>query len=98
MNAGGYPSDYVCPLSREYMEDPVAIGENGCKRYFSREYLVQSLRVAGPFNPLTRMPLSPEEVPAVDDEHLARIRAWRARHPELEEEGQPFESPSAGAP
>ncbi|MCY4472392.1 MAG: hypothetical protein OXC07_06180 [Kistimonas sp.] len=93
-NAEGYPCDYVCPLSRDYMDDPVAILEgNGRRRYFSRQCLFESLIVAGPFNPLTRERLSLEEVPAVDVEHLARIHAWRVKHPELEEEGRAFVPP-----
>ncbi|MCY4472401.1 MAG: hypothetical protein OXC07_06225 [Kistimonas sp.] len=95
-DAEGLPQDYMCPLSRAYMDDPVAIGaENDCWHYFSRHYLLESLQRAGPFNPLTRAPLTREAVPAVDEEYRSRIRAWRVAHPELEEEGKPFVAPGS---
>ncbi len=86
MNAGGYPHDYVCPITLIYMDDPVLIIESqNSWSYFSRRSLIQALRDAGPFNPLTRSPLYPQDVPEVDQEHLQRITAWRERHPELED-------------
>ena len=94
-NSAGYPYDYICPISRSYMEDPVAIvGDNNVRRHFSAGWLLKSLTMVGPFNPLTRSPLYPYEVPAmVDQAHRARIHAWRVRHPELEENGEPFVPP-----
>jgi len=86
LNAAGCPHDYLCPISLMYMDDPVVIieSQSNCM-YFSRRSLLRALREAGPFNPLTRSPLYPDEVPEVDQEYLARINAWRRQHPELEE-------------
>ena len=87
VNAGGYPHDYVCPITLTYMDDPVLIIQSQTSwNYFSRRNLIQALRDSGPFNPLTRCPLCEQDVPEVDQEHLKRINAWREQHPELEEE------------
>jgi len=89
LNAEGYPYDYVCPISLVYMDDPVAIVET-CKNYnwYSRSGLMRALENHS-VNPLTGTLLRREDVPEVDQEHLARIKAWRKKHPELEDEQDP---------
>ncbi len=90
----GCPRDYICPISLEYMTDPVGIAEdNGRTNYFSGRQLMRALTELGPVHPLTRRPLLPQDVPAVDQAHLVRINGWRVRHPELEEEGTAFVPP-----
>ena len=65
--AAGYPDAFRCPVSLDYMEDPVAIPmPAGLVTWFSRATLLASLQAAGHINPVTRSPLRPEEVPDVD--------------------------------
>ena len=92
--AAGYPDAFRCPVSLDYMEDPVAIPmPAGLVTWFSRATLLASLQAAGHINPVTRSPLRPEDVPDVDAVHRERIRAWRRQHPELEETGEPYTAP-----
>lgn len=79
--------DYLCPISLDYMDDPVAIsmatGQGGeVVRHFSQRHLLEWLR-HDPRNPFTREQLLPSTVALmpVDLVHLARIQDWRRRHP-----------------
>ncbi|MCY4472394.1 MAG: hypothetical protein OXC07_06190 [Kistimonas sp.] len=88
------PDDYRCPISLAYMDDPVAlIWKQGVRHFFSEKYLRQSLAITGHFHPLTRQPLSLDDIPPVDKQHLKHIHAWRVSHPEEEEDGKPFVPP-----
>ena len=100
-NAEGYPYDFVCPLTWEYMEDPVALPlARGKTAYVSKTSLLKALATGRHFNPLTGEPLLPAQAEGLelDLAHLARIHAWRRAHPELEEDAAAFMPPGARPP
>ena len=94
---------YLCPISLDYMDDPVAIRmtidqNRDVILHFSKEHLLRWLQ-QDPRHPLTREPLLPATVDAmhVDQVHRARIQNWRQRHPELED-GALLPSSTGGEP
>ena len=91
----GLPCDYACPITLDYMEAPVpTLGQKGRVIYFEKVSLLQTLELQ-PFHPVTKEPLSPDDVRGldVDRAHLRRIHQWRQAHPELEPDGVPFVPP-----
>ena len=94
----GHPFAFICPISWDYMDDPVAISQGGTQRYFSRQNLLRALQYR-PLNPLTGEELLESQVPTrVDTAYRARIRRWREQHPELEEGAVPFVPPAEAPP
>ena len=90
----GLPYDFLCPVAMTYMDDPVPLPmSHGGERYFSRAHVMSALEQQGPFHPMTRARLLPDQVGPVDQAMLQRIRHWRAQNPDLEVVGAPFPLP-----
>ncbi len=94
----GFPCDYACPVTLDYMREPVpTLGRGECVIYFEKTALLQALQ-QHPFHPVTKDPLSPDDVQGLDVDlaHLRRIHQWRREHPELEPGGIAFEPSDVG--
>jgi len=92
----GFPCDYGCPITLDYMKEPVpTLGDGERVIYFEKEALLQALQQY-PYHPMTKGPLSPDDVRGLDVDmaHLRRIHQWRQAHPELEPDGVPFVPPA----
>jgi len=99
LTSSGHPTEYLCPISHTYMQEPVpTLGRSDCVIYFDKQPLLQALTYRR-VHPMTNDPLSPDDVRGMDVDlaYLARIHQWRRDHPELEEGGRAFAPPDSPA-